>query len=88
MVRLSLRLNTALAMPLVRPLCQKPPSPITEIARFGASTVKARHRPCRGRSPSVGVADVERRQDREQVTADVGADVMRAEFPLRPASSR
>ena len=33
MVRLSLRLNTELATPLVRPLCQKPPSPITLIAQ-------------------------------------------------------
>src|SRR4051794_17961220 len=40
MVRLSLLLNTALAMPLVSPLCQKPPSPITLIARLGTTAPK------------------------------------------------
>ena len=34
-------LKTALPMLLVRPLCQNPPSPITEIGRFLAETLKA-----------------------------------------------
>ena len=34
------------------------------------------------------VAEVERRQDREQVAADVGADVVRRRARARPASSR
>ncbi|MNT31373.1 hypothetical protein D3C72_1672060 [compost metagenome] len=41
MVRLSLLLKTALATPLVRPLCQKPPSPIIEIARLPAGALSA-----------------------------------------------
>ena len=74
-------------MPLVRPLCQKPPSPITLIARlpprFGAARRVERRRA--GRAEAVAhrrVAEVERRQDREQVAADVGADVVRAELAL------
>ncbi len=41
MVTPSCLLKTALPMPLVRPLCQKPPSPITAIERFFAGALKA-----------------------------------------------
>jgi len=34
-------LNTALPIPLVSPLCQKPPSPMIEIGRFVAGTLNA-----------------------------------------------
>jgi len=34
-------LKTALPMPLVKPLCQKPPSPITAIDRLSALTLNA-----------------------------------------------
>src|SRR5215212_7958210 len=74
---LSLLLNTALPMLEASPLCQKPPSPITAMARLSAFALNAAaaiaHR---------GVADVERRQNREEVAADVAAHVMLAEFTL------
>ena len=37
----SFLLNTALPMPLDSPLCQKPPSPMTEIDRFLADPLRA-----------------------------------------------
>src|SRR5438067_1677329 len=63
-------------MPLVRPLCQKPPSPMIAIARLSAFTLKAEAEAIAHR----GRADIERRQDREQMTADIGCDVMGAEI--------
>ena len=75
-------LNTALPMPEARPLCQKPPSPITEIDALVGLDVEGRGR---GRPEAVAHrrrADVEGRQDREQVAADIGRDVVLAELLL------
>jgi hypothetical protein len=40
-ITLSCWLKTALPTPLVSPLCQKPPSPMIEIERLLAGTLKA-----------------------------------------------
>ena len=74
-------LNTALPTPQVRPLCQKPPSPIiaTCVVRAGAERRRAR------RAQAIAhrrVADVERRQDRKQVAADIAGDVELADLLL------
>ena len=114
----SCRLKTALPTPLVSPLCQKPPSPMTAIERFLALLVPVGPRgpprllPCLipvgpERPPDsvltallascavegrVGrgaeaiahgrAADVEGRQDREEVAADVARHLVLAELLL------
>ena len=64
-------------------MCQKPPSPIEgDRARFFASDVEGRGR---GRPEPIahgGGADIEGRHDREQMAADIGGDVVRAELLL------
>ncbi len=81
--RLSLWLNTALPTPLVRPLCQKPPSPMMLIVRLaGFGRVERRRTGPAQAVAHGGGADVEGRQDGEQVTADVAAHVMLAQFAL------
>ena len=80
-------LNTALATPEVRPLCQKPPSPMMVTVRLpniGCTRGVGREAEAVAEH---GVADVERRQRGEGVAADVGRDVELAQLALPPASS-
>ncbi len=61
-------------------MCQKPPSPMIEIERLLAVAVEGR---CGGGAKAVAHrrrADVEWRIDREKMAADVGCDMVRAEF--------
>ncbi len=67
--------------------------PEAAVAEHRDRTLARRHVEGRGRGRAQAVAhrrraDVEGRQDREQMAADVGGDVMRPELLLRPASSR
>ena len=66
-----------------RPLCQKPPSPMTAIGRFcwklvTAAAFDARLMPI----AEDRVAEAERREGRERVAADVGGVVHLADFAL------
>ena len=75
-------------MPLVRPLCQKPPSPMIDTARL--PPVGAEGGSAGGAQPVAhdAVAHVERRQRRERVAADVGADVQRPGLLLQQLHRR
>ena len=63
-------------------MCQKPPSPMTEIERLSAATLNAEAEAGPEAIAHRRRADIERRQDREQMAADIGGDVMRAELLL------
>src|SRR6218665_787579 len=85
-------LNTALAMPEVRPLCQKPPSPMKASAGLEAprcapgpqagAAGPPRPAPPGGaaRGGDGGGGRVEGGDDGKQVAADVGRDMVHAQF--------
>ena len=81
-VTLSDLLNTALPIEDVSPLCQKPPSPTNGDRALVRLDIERRRAGAAEPVAHRGRADVERRQDREQVAADVAADVVRPELAL------
>jgi hypothetical protein len=85
-VRSSCLLNTALPMPLVRPLCQKPPSPMIGHRALAAVGAERRRARCSQSIAHDAVAHVERRQCRKRMAADVRADVQRPRLPSAESS--
>src|SRR5215472_8641074 len=81
-------LNTFEATPVIKPLCQKPPSPITAIGRFAMLGATAAALAKDMAIAENGIAERERRESREGMTANIGADVNRSELTLRQFDRR